>query len=416
MVLAAITTFMFSRKSMTTMPKTSFTPWTLPHVNRPIARTAVASMITMATLLCTTPASAGCWVDEPPPKSNDQKPLTTPGVAPMDRLAREINAVFHRNPALKALPDGPTPVRMRTRWSIGYSDPVRGGRSLWMQLRDHRPELWGAGTCGLSPNAERIEPRASIVVQVDAPEQLLGRLALSDEELTAWNEPVLTGEVGLHKVYDGRLVVLSNNGRLPWTPVSMDEYLRFHERELKRVAEANAKSRREVDGMDDAAMERQIQSVYENMRKIDPAGAEKVRTELRAQMPAARSVAQRNAQTSERQDAERMAALRAFRASLSPAVLQGQARAGWSEPRDPDMLQRMPRLVKLDVNWAGAPKSRAPGPHVIGLIIQGKGPFENEMQQALQTLDYAALASLLAPPGSSAPMPGSGSLGAALER
>lgn len=364
-------------------------------VSRKAARVVSATLVTMATLLGCTAAAAGCWVDEPPPRSNDQRPLSAPDVAPMDRLAREINAVLHSHPVLTALPDGPTPVRLRTRWSIGYPHPVLTRRSLWMQLRDHRQELWGSGPCGLSPNAERIEPRASIVVHVDAPEQLLERSAFGDEELTAWAEPVPTGRAGAHTVYDGRLVVLSSSGRPPWIPVSMDEYLRFHERELQRVADANARSRREVDGVDDAAMERQIQAVYENMRKIDAAAAEKLRADLRAQMPAARARAQRIVQTSERQDVERLDALRAFRASLPPAVLQGQARLGWSEPREADVLERMPRLVKLDTAWAGDPASRAAGPRLIGLKIQGKGPFEGPMGQVLQTLNYGALAALL---------------------
>lgn len=378
-----------------------FSPW--PYLSRDVARTASAVLAALATLLCTAPAAAGCWVDEPPAKSNDQRPLTAPAVAPMDRLAREINAVLHRHPVLAALPDGPTPVRLRTRWSIGYPHPVMARRSLWLQLREHRSELWGTGPCGLSPNAERIEPRASIVVHVDAPEQLLERRAIYDDELTAWSEPSPTGQAGSHTVYEGRLVVLSSSGRPPWTPVSMDEYLRFHERELKRGADANAKSRRDIDGVDDAAMQRQMQAIYENMRKIDPAAAEKLQSELRAQMPAARAAAQRNVQTSERQDAERLEALRAFRASLPPAVLQGQARLGWTEPREPDVLQRMPRLVKLDAAWAGDPASRVVGPRLIGLNIQGKEPFEAPMRQVLQTLNYAALVSLLAPAGRSAP-------------
>ncbi len=389
--------------SKTAMPHRPRRSSACPLLNRDVARAASAVLAALATLLCTTPAAAGCWIDEPPAKSNDQRPLTAPAVAPMDGLAREINAVLHRHPVLAALPDGPTPVRLRTRWSIGYPHPVLARRSLWLQLRDHRPELWGTGPCGLSPNAERIEPRASIVVHVDAPEQLLERRAIYDDELTAWSEPVPTGQAGPHTVYDGRLVVLSSSGRPPWVPVSMDEYLRFHERELKRGADANAKSRREIDGADDAAMERQMQAIYANMRKIDPAAAEKLLAELRAQMPAARAAAQRNVQTSERQAAERLEALRTFRASLPPAVLEGPARLGWTEPREHDVLQRMPRLVKLDTAWAGDPDSRVVGPRLIGLNIQGKGPFEAQMRQVLQTLNYAALASLLAPAGRSVP-------------
>jgi hypothetical protein len=353
--------------------------------------------------LAALPGAAGaqggaCWVDDAPAKSNDLRPVTAPGVAPMDRLGREINAVLHRHPALAALPGGATPVRLRTRWAIGYPEPKGGRRSLWLQLRDHRPELWAAGPCGLSPNAERIEPRASIVVHVDAPEQLFQRREVYDDELTAWVEPLPTGRAGAHTVYDGYLVVLSSTGRMPWLPVSMDEYLRFHERELRRGADANDVSKRQVDAFDDAAMDKQMQAVYEGLRKVDPAAAEKLLAELRTQMTAARATAQRKVQTGSRQAAERLEALLAFRASLPPAVLQGQARLGWTEPRTPDMLQRMPRLVKLDPDWAGRPDAPA-GPRVIGLKIQGKEPFQAPMQQALQTLDYAALSALLAPAG-----------------
>jgi hypothetical protein len=342
--------------------------------------------------------AAGCWIDETPAKTADQLPISAPAAAPLARLAREINAVLHRHPVLAALSAGPTPVRLRTRWSIGYPDPEVGQRSLWLQLRDHRPELW-VGDCDLSPNAERIAPRASVVVHVDAPEQLLERRVVYDEQLTAWTEPPLTGHAGPHPVYFGWLVVLSANGRPPWVHVSMDEYLRFHERELQRGAEGAAQSRRDVERHDDAAMQRQALAVYENMKKIDAAAAEKVLAELRAQLPAARAAAQRNVDLGERQSTERLDALRAFRASLPPSVLQGPARLGWTEPRAPDMLERMPRLVKIDPAWAGerSPRGAAPGARLIGLKIQGREPFEAPMQQVLQTLDYAALGALLAP-------------------
>jgi hypothetical protein len=355
----------------------------------------------LAVLLSAAPlgaGAAGCWIDEVPAKTADQLPVGAPAAAPLARLAREINAVLHRHPALAALPDGPTPVRLRTRWSIGYPHPELGRRSLWLQLRDHRPELW-AGACGLSVHADRVEPRASVVVHVDAPEQLLERRAIDDDQLTAWPEPPLTGHAGPHPVYAGAMVVLSANGQLPWQPVTMDEYLRFHERELQRGAEAAAQSRREVERHDDGAMDRQMRAIYENMKKIDPAAAEQTLAALRAQMPAARAAAQRDVDRGERLSSDRLEALRAFRASLSAAVLQGPARLGWTEPRAPELLERMPRLVKIDPAWAGDrdPRQAGPGVRVIGLKIQGREPFEAPMRQVLQTLDYAALAALLAP-------------------
>lgn len=346
----------------------------------------------------TASAAASCWIDEAPAKTADQLPISAPAVAPLDRLARDINAVLHGHPVLAALPSGPTPVRLRTRWSIGYAHPDSGRRSLWLQWRDHRTEMW-VGACSLSPRAERIAPRASIVVHVDAPDQLLENRALHDEQLTAWPEPPQTGRVGPHPVYFGWLVVLSANGRPPWLQVSMDEYLRFHERELLRGTEGAAQSARDIERFDGSAMERQMLAVYENLKKIDPAAAEKTLAELRAQMPAARATAQREAARGDRQSNERLDALRAFRASLPPSVLQGPARLGWTEPRAPEVLERMPRLVKIDPAWTGhhAQHEVSRSVRVIGLKIQGRESFEVPMQQVLQTLDYAALTTLLSP-------------------
>ena len=152
--------------------------------------------------------AAGCWITEAPARTADQLPIGAPAVAPMVRLAREIDAVLHRHPTLAALPDGPAPVRLRTRWSIGTPHPETGRRSLWLQLREHRPELW-AGNCGLRTHAERIAPRASIVVHVDAPEQLLEQRVVEDDQLTAWQEPPLTGHAGPHPVYFGWLETIT---------------------------------------------------------------------------------------------------------------------------------------------------------------------------------------------------------------
>lgn len=364
-------------------------------------RNAVAALTLSGCLLAPALAHAGgCWIDELPRHAGkDSSALATPA-GQLEKLARDINAVFHRNPTLAALPEGPVPVRLRTRAQVAVGDPAKGPRPLWMQLRDHREELW-VGTCGVHENSERIEPRASIVVHVDAPELVLERRALNDDQLVAWAEPPLTGYAGQHPVYYGWLVILSSNGQVPWIPVSMDEYLQFQERELQRAADEAAKVGRSVDQQDDASVDRQLRTVYENMKKFDPAAAEKMLADARAQLRGALSAARRNVESGNRISSERLAALRAFRATLRPDELRGQARQGWTESMSQEARQRLPLLVKLNPAWAG--NSSVPrvyrGPQLIGLLIQGKGPFEAAMREVMQTLDYAALKALLAPAG-----------------
>lgn len=316
----------------------------------------------------------------------------------MERLASDINAVFHKNRTLTALLDGDEPVRLRTRASIASSYPADGTRPLWMQFREHRKEMW-LGGCSVNENSERLEPRASIVVHVDAPDQILERRALYDDQLTAWVEPPITGTAAGRPVYFGWLVVLSSNGQVPWMPVSMDEYLQFQERELLRAADAAAKVNRATQRQDDAAVDKQLLAVYENMKKFDPAAAEKMLADARAQLRTALPAARRNAESGTQISEDRLTALRTFRASLRPDQLRGQARQGWYQRLSEEELLRLPLLVKVNPAWSKADGETGPyrGPKLIGLLIQGKGPFEAAMQEVMQTLDYGALERLLAP-------------------
>lgn len=88
----------------------------------------VASLLLAAS--CGANAAAGCWIADAPTQASDRSPLGTPSTVPVDRLAREINAILHRNPVLAAMPTGPTPVRLRTRWSVGTRQEAAGNRYL----------------------------------------------------------------------------------------------------------------------------------------------------------------------------------------------------------------------------------------------------------------------------------------------
>jgi len=339
-----------------------------------------------------------CWFDDPPPKRSISDPRGRTEYDALERVARELNGVFHRSASLNKVLESTEPARLRSRWSVALSSTSNVRSSLWMQVREHRKEMW-LDSCSFSKNAERIEPRASIVVHVDAPDALLERRVLYDDQLTAWAQPPITGFSGSRPIYFGWLVVLTADGRVPWEPVSMEEYLQFHKRELERADATTKKTSEQVRRQDDVTLDKQAVLVYENMRKFDPAAAEKMLADLRAQLPAAKDQARRNAANSERQATTALAALEAFRTSLPVAVLKGQARMGWTEPLEQSQVERLPLLVKVRKDWAAAGnEERAPyRPRLIGLIIQGKGPFSGLMQDVLQELDYGAIQALVQP-------------------
>ena len=306
-----------------------------PHLTR---RRALAGLLA-AGASALRPAHAAaplCWIDDEHPRTADQLAVTDARVAATRRIAHRINALLKANAAMQALPE----TRLRSRWQIGglFSLPAR---PLWLQARDHRPSMW-VGSCSVLDAADRLPPRASVVVQVNTTTDLFdGPREIYDEQLTAWREPPVTGQVDGRPLTFGRQLVLTTTGRPPWVPVPQASYLDFVEREFDRQQAAN--------------------------------GASAYWTQQRA-------------------------TVRAFRARLTPAELAGPARLGWTGQHPDVPLERWPRLVMIDpaFPWDRRDPQRA---QIIRIVVQGREAWEEPMQRVLQTLDLAAFEALMQPAG-----------------
>src|SRR6188768_3245820 len=190
-------------------------------------------------LITSSPASAACWIDRERPTTADSQPVTSPRVAGMRALAQSINGVLKANTTLQALPD----VRIRSTWQItGHPQRTPDPYGVHLVLWAHGKETWAAGACAVIPQADRVDPNAAIVVQTNSVTSTLTQLPSSvrDEQLTAFIEPERIGQIGTHPVYRGQWIVLSFDGRLPWVPLTMGEYLAFEERRMvKQYEEPN---------------------------------------------------------------------------------------------------------------------------------------------------------------------------------
>ncbi|MFO1252047.1 MAG: hypothetical protein U1E77_13170, partial [Inhella sp.] len=224
-----------------------------------------------------------------------------------------------------------------------------------------------------------------------------------DEQLQAWHAPQASGQLQGHTLWDRHLLVFSRDGRLPWVPLSTAEYLDARERALRaQQQEAQAAQQAAQKAAAPAEQEAMLQRMAEGLRRTNPAQAEQLIAEIRAQQAqaqAALAAAEDKRRRNPAIDADplgtMLAKLRAFRASLTPSQLAAQAREGWDglQPAGFDE-QRFPLLVKLDPNWPWDTR-RPAAPQLLMLSLRGNGEFEAPMQRVLQGLDLAAWQALV---------------------
>ena len=275
-------------------------------------------------LITSSPASAACWIDRERPTTADSQPVTSPRVAGMRALAQSINRVLKANATLQALPD----VRIRSTWQItGHPQRTPDPYGVHLVLWAHGKETWAAGACAVIPQADRVDPNAAIVVQTNSVTSTLTQLPSSvrDEQLTAFIESERIGQIGTHPVYRGQWIVLTFDGRLPWVPLTMGEYLAFEERRMVKQyeeAEQNIASSRARAGQFD---EKALRETYDAMKAVNPAEAEKF---LAMMAEVKKNVARAAAEAPPVTNgfARPLAEVRALRSSLSPTQLQQQAR------------------------------------------------------------------------------------------
>lgn len=345
-------------------------------------------------------AQIDCWADAEHPKTADLKAVSDPAVAPLRRTLHALNALLHARPELHALPR----TRLRSSWQIGgqWDAPARPAHFL---LRDHRESAWVVGRCEVVTGADRIGPLATIVASVNAPHAFFESEVpeLKDDQLSAWRELPVTGTLRGRPVFGGHMLVFTRHGRLPWVPVTTAEYLDFTERDLQRrldgvqADEAAARA-----AASPAAQDEMLERVAEGLRRADPANAERLIAEIRAQHAQARSgEAAAQARRRSRPGVDEapvetmLRRVRAWRAGLSAAQLAAPARLGLNGLHAPDVpLERYPRLAKPDPAF---PWDRANPAHaqMVKLEVRGVDHFEQPMQRVMEALDLDALEALL---------------------
>lgn len=358
---------------------------------------ALGYWILATVMVCMGDANAACWIERERPTSADKLPITHQRIAGVRAAAQAMNDILERNAALRGLPD----VRLRSTWQVsGHPrstpwSPYGFHLVLWA----HPRQAWGTGDCDVTPNADRLEPRAAVVVQANSVRSTLTQQhsGVRDEHIEAFIEPEQIGQVGRYPVYRGQWIVLTFDGRAPWVPITTAEYLAFEERRLsKAVAEADrniAEATAKAGQYDDSGP----RQVYEAMKKTNPAEAEKFWATIQGvkAQAAQTAVAAGAAPPVTNAYVQQLEDLRALRASLTPDELQSQARAGHTSRSPMRPVESLPRLVKLDpaFPWERTDPNRI---RMMEIHFSGAGaPYDAMMRQAVETFDWPAIEALL---------------------
>ncbi len=206
------------------------------------------------------PPSGGqsnCWATRV-----EEDSAASPKFAALRQTMLSVEAMFKNHAAFIA---APVPVRFRT--SISISEGT--GRMHIKAVPERKADgtrLWIAG-CEVIPQLDRIGGA-------------IGQLSIffnSNESLinAAGTAPALTSNVGAFPEYGG-WVLISKGGRLPWIPQTLDDKLNAELTRRERALADWLKSAQNLKAP--AAVD--VEKTYEMLKKNDPAGAEKYRTQM----------------------------------------------------------------------------------------------------------------------------------------
>lgn len=341
-------------------------------------------------------ARAACWVPSiEEQRTGDGVPISAPELRPLRDALRMIDGMAKGSPHLAAMPD----TRMRNHLSYANGVP----RYVYINVKAYAPNTWGPGDCDLIPQADRIGAGGGLHFSINFVDAALPESLAGDDSLRMYGEPRVSGRIGRFPVYGaepvhrrwGDRVVLTSDGRLPWEPVTVAEYLDWQAREIKRRKSDVAEAAAEAPAIDGAAW----REGYEALKAADPAAAEELRKTMEAlerDLPKMQSEhAALAAQASTGVDAD-LARLRAYRASLSPTQLAAQARLGAGEyhlARGDETLIRPLVKASTGFGWDRSDPGR------IQLIviswIHNQPYMEDGLRRTFETLDYERLHALL---------------------
>lgn len=247
----------------------------------------------LAFMLSTGAVRAGdCWV----------APAASATAGPRAALLERTAGLLRRDPALNAIQG----VRYELHRHAGVAQhpgaPGTAAAAVWL----HAPKAW-QGPCGLHSWAGRVYP-ASLSVLFNDLAAAMNDAGPADADLQATLAPRETARVGGYPVYEGRMLVITPEGLPPFVPVTTGQWLDAWQRHLDAAAAQTRAELGELTAGDWAAAIAQVE-------QQDPAAA----IELRRSLAEAQRLAAAADPTGER------AALRAWRASLSPAAMAAPA-------------------------------------------------------------------------------------------
>ncbi len=319
-----------------------------------------------------------------------------PGAEAVRRAARAVASIVQKNGVFMA---GNEPVRVRTSISY-YGDTAQAASVI---TTAYNQKAWTAGACSVSEFADRGGglSEGTIAVYInDTDAHFAGRLG--DAELVAHAAPEQKGQFAHYPVFgakgddSGPRVLLSAGGYRPWVPVTVADMLAWRERELARdEGEWQRASRGAAAPFDEA----KIEEMYQNMKKVNAAEAEKLRAQMLASLPKMRADAERQQGAGAQAIATRRASFDAYRASFTLAQLAAQGYLGSATTADGVTLRvddaKATPLARIDPAYAARDPSKI---HLVtvSLAPQPKTDVDYEWHHAsLQALDIAALAALV---------------------
>jgi hypothetical protein len=313
-----------------------------------------------------------CWI---PTVDNTQPRYRMDSLPNLRQFVSTVDQVVRDNPHFKAMP---RPIRIRAAYSVGPANAQ-------INVYAYQPAVWTPGACNVVPGADRCCHDGAITVLVNGSATTGPRYAVYGDKLNYFQQPKRTGTVAGFPEFEGA-VYMTLDGRLPWMPVTVEEYLGDQER-LARETRDDFRKRAKAFGMDPKSIEK----AYEGMRKVDAKAAEDFRAKALAENEAAAARDREAYAAIERNIALRFDEIAKVRASFTPAQLAAPAYHGKGplnlgradDPlsvalvkRDPDYfdLSQTDRIRLITVYVGAAPND--PVPERLATMLRTKDSFD----------------------------------------
>lgn len=352
-------------------------------------------VVAMTLIALTVPTFAQAQLDCIVPTREQGFDPKQPGATELKRAARAVAAIVQQNAVFM---QGNKPVRVRTTINYGGWDR----QSASVVTTEYNQKAWRSGGCKVSKFADRGGGLSdgTIAIFINEPEAMFGG-QLGDADLKASGMPTPLGNTAGFPVYagggnkDNPRLLMSRSGYEPWMPVTIAEMLDWRERDLKKKEQEYQAA---VQPNGNELTEAKIQEIYHDMKKINAAEAEKMRTQQLASLKKMRADNTRQSAQAAQWTMQQRNAFDAYRASFTPAQLAMPGTI--SNSMTPDKVIRVDDpagkpLAKVDPAYAQR------DPQHIHLIVVGLNPQPKTdpnyawFKSSLEALDYAALAKLL---------------------